>query len=376
MEGLEPKKYDCVIWGGYAHGNTGDELCLSAACQRVRHEFGPAVVILSGDPEYTTWLFPDVMVVPFVLRDQKRSKRRRNFWQKWARGLAEFRKDSSLSGTDAEAEWKACLGSARRLYLAGGGYLTDLWSLDLILPPLELAVQLKLPISTAPIGIGPFKSGAAADRVAKVLDGVELKVRDRVSHDFCRARGLPAVLEPDDAYGLDWLPAKNAGSTGDGPRTIGVCIFEQYGQDENVDLSDWWTECLRGLQRQHPEHTIEGFCFHTSPEAEFRQMVRLFGRAGLPVDRVRPPHLDFRQAVAGIRGYDFIISTRFHAVVAANVMGISNIAMATGDYYRAKMNSAVGGHQHLSTLVDAVRCNPEAMLEICKGKLTPGKLRI
>ena len=372
MQVLEPKKYDCVIWGGYARGNTGDELCLAAACQRARREFGPVVVILSGDPEYTAWLFPNVMVVPCVLRDHKRSKRRRNFWQKWVRGLAEFKKDPSASQMDAKAEWKACLGSARRLYLAGGGYLTDLWSLDLILPPLELAMQLKLPISTAPIGIGPFKSGAAADRVAKALDGAELKVRDRVSHDFCRARGLPAVLEPDDAFGLDWLPAKNVGPTRSadgGPRSIGVCIFEQYGQDANVDLSCWWTEFLRGLQRQHPEHMIRGFCFHTSPEAEFRQMVRLFGRAGLPVDRVLAPHLDFRQAVAGIRGYDFIISTRFHAVVAANVMGISNIAVATGDYYRAKMDSAVGGHQHLSTLVDPVRSDPGTVLEICKGKL-------
>jgi polysaccharide pyruvyl transferase WcaK-like protein len=241
--------------------------------------------------------------------------------------------------------------------------------LDLVLPPLELAAQLKLPVSTAPVGIGPFKSGAAADRVAKALGGAELKVRDRVSQDFCRARGLQAALEPDDAFALDWLGARTEKPAGDGARTIGVCIFEQYGQDANVDLSGWWSEFLRGLQRQHPEHIIEGFCFHTSPHAEFRQMVRLFGRAGLPVDRVRAPQLDFRQAVAEIRNRDFIISTRFHAVVAANAMGIPNIAVASGDYYRAKMESAVAGHPHLSTLVDPLRSDPETALAVCKRAL-------
>lgn len=355
------KKYDCVIWGGYARGNTGDELCLAMALQRARREFGPAIAVLSCDPAYTAWLFPEVTVVPLVLAAPRRAKGWKRFWRKGG-GI-------SSAGRDAESEWRACLGSARRLYLAGGGYLTDLWSMDTILAPLELATQLKLPIATAPVGIGPFKSGAAADRVARALSGAELKVRDAVSLGFCRARGLKAVLESDDAFALDWLPARTETPRGDGPRTIGVCIFQQYGQDADVDLSGWWTECLRGLRRQHPEHVIEGFCFHTSPQAEFGQMVGLFRRAGLPLSGVLAPHLDFRQAAAGVRHYDFIISTRFHAVVVANVLKIPNVAMATGDYYLTKMNAAVSGHEAFSTLVDPGGSSPETVLAICQREL-------
>jgi polysaccharide pyruvyl transferase WcaK-like protein len=262
--------------------------------------------------------------------------------------------------------------------LCSGGYLTDLWSLDLIMQPLELAGQLKLPISTAPIGIGPFKSVSGADRVGNALSQVQLKVRDQVSLDFCRARGLKAVLEPDDAFALDWLSAGMEKSRGHGPRKIGVCIFPQYGQEANLDLSGWWTQVLRGLRRQHPQHEIEGFCFHTSPHAEFREMVRLFLRTGLPPGQVLAPRLDFRQAAAGIREYDFIISTRFHAVVVANVLNIPNIAIANGDYYLAKMQAAVCRHETLSTLINPVCSSPETLLATCQRALTqpargPGK---
>ena len=369
MTGLEPKRYDCVIWGGYARGNTGDELCLAAALQRARREFGPAVAILSHDPEYTAWLFPEAQVVPFVPVGGRSSKRWRKFWQKCGRILPASRGGQMHPDLDPESEWKACLRSARRLYLAGGGYLTDLWSLDSILAPLEFAVQLKLPVSTAPLGIGPFKSGPAADRVADILRQVDLKVRDQDSHDFCRARGLQAILASDDVFNLDWLPFRTERQRGDGPRKIGVCIFRQYGQDAEVDLSGWWTECLRGLGRQHPEHEIEGFCFHTGLQEEFRQMVRLFRRAGLSPVRVLAPRLDFRAATAAIREYDFIISARFHAVVVANVLKIPNIAIATGAYYRVKMNAAVSGHEHLSALVDPVCAPPEVVLGICHREL-------
>jgi len=369
MKGAEPKKYDCVIWGGYARGNTGDELCLAAALERARREFGPAVAVLSCDPEYTAWLFPEATVVPFVPDGRGRPKRWRKFWQNPGRMLAASKGGKLHPDSAPEPEWKVCLGSARRLYLAGGGYLTDLWSLDSILSPLEFAIRSGLPVSTAPIGIGPFKSGPAAVRVADILRRVDLQVRDQVSHDFCRTHGLRGVLAADDVFTLDWLPARAEKPPGDGPRTIGVCIFQQYGQDANVDVSGWWTECLRGLRRQHPDHVIEGFCFHTGLQDDFRQTVRLFRRAGLSPARVLAPLLDFRAATAGIREYDFVISTRFHAVVVANVLKIPNIAVAAGDYYRAKMSAAVRGHEHLSTLVDPVCAPPETVLAICKRDL-------
>ena len=349
MVELGQKKYDCVIWGGYAQGNTGDELCLAAALKRASCEFGPAIAVLSCNPEYTSQLFPDAPVIPFVRPGQSKPQ----------------------PGFDPDGEWKQCLHSAQRLYLAGGGYLTDLWSLDFVMPPLEFAVQLKLPVFTAPIGLGPFNSKVSAERVVPVLRKADLKVRDDVSQDFCRTHGLQAALEPDDAFALiaNWPSAAIEKQPGQHRRKIGVCIFQQYGQAASVDLSDWWTQCLRGLQRQHPEYEIEGFCFHTSLSAEFCEMQRLFPRAGLPVEQVLAPQLDFRKATAAIREYDFIISTRFHAVVAANVFKIPNIAIAVGDYYLAKMKAAVCGYENLSTFINPDQSSPETLLAICKHEL-------
>ena len=47
MNGLEPQQFDCVIWGGYARGNTGDEWCLAATLERLRPRFGRSMAVLS-----------------------------------------------------------------------------------------------------------------------------------------------------------------------------------------------------------------------------------------------------------------------------------------------------------------------------------------
>src|ERR1700744_107168 len=168
------KKYDCVVWGGYGRGNTGDEWCLAPPLQRVRPEFGPAVAVLSCDPEYTARLFPEATVVPLALPRQQK-KRGWNIFQKFGRRL------STSKESPVESEGLQCLRRARQLYLAGGGYLTDLWSMELVLLPLEFAVQTGLKVFTAPIGIGPFKNSTAANRVADALRGAEITVRDPVS---------------------------------------------------------------------------------------------------------------------------------------------------------------------------------------------------
>lgn len=358
-----------MIWGGYSWGNTGDELCLAAALEHATRQFGGNVAVLSPNPEHTSWLFPDTTVVPYVAPSRRVSKRWKKFLRRW--GL--FR-DTRQSGREqqmsVESEWSQCLADARRMHLAGGGYLSDLFPLDLVLPPIQLALQLGLPVTTSPVGIGPFNSVSEAGRVGRLLRRMDLTVRDEVSRDFCQARGLKPGLAPDDAFALvkSWLPAAPEPRPCDRQRKIGVCIFRQYGQPADCDWSGWWTQCLQGLKTRHPEMAIEGFCFHASPQAEFHEMVRLFRRAGIPLDRVKPPEMDFRRATMAIREYDVVISTRFHAVVAANVFKIPNLAVASGDYYLAKMAAAQGGHRH-GVLVNPAHYSPEALVELCEREL-------
>jgi polysaccharide pyruvyl transferase WcaK-like protein len=368
------KKFACVIWGGYAWGNTGDELCLAAALERKQREFAGDVAILTRDPKFTSQLFPEANVIQYVMPDPRASRLRKRFSRNLKSLFTKAGRNYFLQywRFDPGIEWMRCLFHARELYLCGGGYLTDLFPLEFALPPVRFAAKIKLPITTAPVGLGPFKSEVWSGKVVKALRQTKLTVRDKISLEFCRRHGLDASLQPDDAFALvKKLSAAipEARST-PCPRKIGVCIFTQYGQDANCDFSDWWVKCLRGLKTQYPEFEIEGFCFHTSPQAEFQEMTRLFSRAGLSSENVLPPTTDFRQAVKRLCDYDLIIATRFHAVVAANVFEIPNIAIAAGEYYQTKMSAAVDGCEKFSRLVNPASESPEGLLDICRQKLS------
>jgi len=365
MDHSRPKRFDCVIWGGYGWGNTGDELCLAAALKQAAQQFGSNVAVLSHNPEYTAWLFPEATVIPYIVPTQPKEKRSKKFLRRWS-----LLRDKSQAGPEqpiaVNAEWARCLADSQHLYLAGGGYLTDLFPLDTVLPPIQLARQLRLPLTTAPIGIGPFILASDAERVDRLLRQVDLTVRDEVSRDFCRRRGLSPKLAPDDAFALvkNWSLSIPAAKLRDRERKIGVCIFRQYGQPMDCDWSDWWTKCLCGLKARYPEMAIEGFCFHTSQQYEFQEMIRLFRRAGIPLSQVKPPEMDFRRATMSIRDYELVISTRFHAVVAANSFDVPNLAVASGDYYLAKMAAAQKGYPN-SILINPATHSPESMVELC-----------
>jgi len=370
---IKSKKFDCVIWGGYAWGNIGDDLLLAAAIRKVQSRFGQSIAILSHNPEYTTWLFPGMLVVPYV-RPPSRPKptRRERILNKFRSFFGSDKSDPGEADLNASmnTDWANCIRDARCLYLTGGGYLTDLFPLEFWMPPIVLANQIKLPVVTSPLGLGPFKSAHWADTVVNGLRPADLRVRDQASYDFCRSRGLKPTLEPDDAFALleTWYPAGETVRT-DRPRKIGVCIFPQSGRAANHDATEWWTSGLRGLKAQYPDYEIEGFCFHTSLQYDFREMVRLFKHAGLPLNAVLQPEMNIHRATAAIRGYDFVISTRFHAVVTANALKVPNVAIASGDYYLAKMQCAVQGHEKLSTLVNPVSQSPEVLLKLCRNAL-------
>jgi polysaccharide pyruvyl transferase WcaK-like protein len=361
-----------VIWGGYAWGNIGDELCLAAALERAQREFGDRVAVLSPRPDHTARLFPDAHVVACLPAGPPAPG-------SWEAFRASVRHHLMVMGRNyfgradifaPATAWMRCVYQAEQLYLAGGGYLSDIFLLDPCLRPVQLAVDLGVPVVTAPLGLGPFTNPACADKVVRLLSSAELQVRDPVSLAYCQKRGLKATLAPDDAFGLinNWA-AKSAPATTGRPPKIGVCIFPQSGRPGNRDFSAWWIACLRGLKEEFPQFAIEGFCFHTAPNEEAAEMTRLFPLAGLSPNQMRTPDTDFRRATLALREYDFIIATRFHAVTAANVFQIPNVAIAAGEYYTVKMRAAASAHPDLCQVVDPDKLSPTAFLELCRKQI-------
>jgi polysaccharide pyruvyl transferase WcaK-like protein len=371
----------CVLWGGYACGNTGDELTLAAALQDARARFGEAVAVLSPNADYTQWLFPGARVIAYEPRSPPLlcQRLRRAYERLQARGLFRHCKvrayrlrDQAGSRGEAAPPWVEAIVHAQQLYLVGGGYLSELFNLDHLLLPLKVANAAAVPVATAPLGLGPFSSNQAATWVAQALGEADLVVRDRASLEFCAARGLRAKLQPDDGFRVaELLPGlvppastRQACTAGAGRYLrVGVCVSDQPGSTAVAASQAWWVRFLRALKRYEAELVIEGFCFHSSLSCDFATLVRLFHVVGLGVQQVQAPLLDFRLAVRNLCRYDVIVSTRFHAIVVASVLGIPHVAFASGEYYRRKMAAAVQPCQGTGRLVTPEGSCPEEVAD-------------
>jgi len=235
--------------------------------------------------------------------------------------------------------WLNALGTASALHLAGGGYLAESFDLRQFLRPLRVARCRHLPVTTAPLGLGPFRNPRKARAVAASLRGAKVLVRDPDSLRYCQQQGLSATEVPDD--GFRWREVVDTPSTNVSDAAIGVCIFAQYSAHWSDRVEAWWVECLQSLRRSFPAHRLEGFCFHTAPEMDYDITRRLFQRAGLNPDAVRKPDADFRAAVVNLARYQAVVSSRFHAVVTASVIRLPCIAIALDDYYQTKMRGAL-----------------------------------
>lgn len=370
-------QFDCVLWGGYAAGNTGDELLLALALKDARQRFGDSVAVLSPSPSYTKWLFPHAHVIPYELRPSS-AWRRRVYWFNQAmrrRGYSPFqfelfRLRDQLAGVDGrQVPWTDSIRNSKHLYLVGGGYLTDLLDWEEFLMPIRAAKSFGIPIGSAPIGLGPFQSDAVARKVAEALAGAELVVRDDVSMDLCRGCGLNAGRRADDGFRLfECMPElrrqkhRRLVDTARAP-AIGVCVYPQHGSVAFPRLEPWWVQFLKAMQQQIPQCTLQGFCFHIDPQLDFSTTVRLFSLAGLEARQVDPPRMDFREAIRSLTSMDVIIATRFHAVVAARVLHIPCLAISTGKYYNAKMATAVSPNEPWCRLVDPTDCSATAAAE-------------
>lgn len=335
---------DCVLCGGYAYGNTGDEITLAVAYTDMRKRF-ESVAALSRKPEFTQWLHPQITVIAQDEIDVRpRYKKIRKLIPSLKSPLYSHRFHQIIEEQiHLGSDWVKAIQSSKMLYLVGGGYLTDLFSLPTMLIPIEVARRANVPVSTAPLGIGPFRDPIQKNLVATTLQGIELCVRDETSMRFCNEMGLTASIREDDGFRVgEILSLNTATSQQPMPYKVGVCVFYQHGGNlSSSDFSKWWLRFLGSLKELIGADAIEGFCFHTQPNAEFFHLINLFQKAGIPATQVMPPQWNFREAVTALSRYHTVVTSRFHAAVSCSVFGIPCFPVASGEYYAAKMGQAL-----------------------------------
>jgi polysaccharide pyruvyl transferase WcaK-like protein len=359
-----------VLWGGYGWGNVGDELTLAVAIAKLKEQSWGKISIITPNPGYTRALFPDLEIIPF--QPAHRISLSRRITGKFVGKL--FGLSLPVQGlrsewqTAIEGNWVSAIRQADCLYLVGGGYFSSLFTLyDRFLLPVEVAKSCGTPVVTAPLGIGPIDNPKLADRFARAFQGASICVRDETSADFCRKHGLKVSIKPDDGFRVGKIiDIKSSSIVRDSNEIVlGVNYFPQHGARDKSAFQEWWRELLHISAGKNI--TIEGFCFHNNIFDDFEAMVELFASVGLPSSAVKPPSLDFRDACRDLSRYSMIASSRFHAVVVANAIGIPCLGVSGGDYYHAKMNAACEGSDkaHHIRLLDT---DPSVAFELLMTK--------
>ncbi len=373
-----PSPGPCAVWGGYGYGNTGDDLVLAVALADLAKSPVGVVQVLSPAPDQTRLCLPDTEIILHP------SSRPRRVFEKWFWRWTDYLEAAGLKdladglyrvalkyprSITSESAWLKALAAASALHLTGGGYLTDRFDLRHFLRPVRLARSRRLPVTTSPLGLGPFHNPRKAAAVAAALRGAKLAVRDEDSLRFCQLHGLDAVEKPDDGFRWRQVIESPAKPSVPADKTIGVCIYSQHSSQWSAEVERWWVACLQTLTRSLPPGRLEGFCFHTGREMDFEVTRGLFARAGLNPEHVQPPQPDFRAAIVNLANYQAVLSTRFHAVVTASEMQIPCVAMVLDDYYETKMRGALKYSTAPLSLLNPLRDPPETAAQWLVTKL-------
>jgi polysaccharide pyruvyl transferase WcaK-like protein len=224
-----------------------------------------------------------------------------------------------------------------------------------------------VPITTAPLGIGPFTSRQASKKTVQALTGSCLLVRDEASLAFCIRNGLSAQLAKDAGFrATEVIHFQLAEERPSFRKTrIGINIFEQPGSLHPAQTRLWWTDLLKTLA-QAPV-MLEAFCFHTDLFSDFSLAMECWLGAGLEPALVRPPPVDFRAACGQLSDFDVIVSARFHAIVIGNILHKTTFGIYDGDYYKHKMYAAADGFERSQVLTPTEWTASEAAKRVLGG---------
>jgi len=377
-DGREP----CLVWGGYGYGNTGDDLTLAVALHDLDRLGVYNVGVITPRIEHTRQSHPYARLL--AAPDAPPGRMAERLAWRLADRTFSIRRNSHAArlyhlalrlqrrrGT--EHDLLAAFTSAASLHLVGGGYLTDLFDLDSMLRPIRIARAMNRPVTTSPLGLGPFRTPRSASAVARALQACRVTVRDSDSLQYCQAHQLEAGESPDDGFRLaEVLPPGQGDARQEGrQRRIGVCVFHQYDNAMSSRLVDWWVDCLRLLSQRLPDFHIEGFCFHTDESMDLQTTRLLFERSGLNPEDVHPPEPDYRRAVMLLDRFDAIFSTRFHAVVAASALRRPCVAVGMNDYYDIKMKCALKHSSIPSLHINPLRDSAQSAWQFLSQQMAP-----
>lgn len=275
-----------LISGYYGFGNLGDEAVLAGLAAGLR-ERGAALCVLSGNPAATRTMH-DVRAVDRY------------------RGLLK-----GLLSSDA-------------LVSGGGGLLQDVTSrrsLVYYLGVIRLARRLNKRVCVYAQSVGPL-SEVGAHRVARVLSGVPIAVRDSASVTLLDALGLNATLVADPALLLGaprGAPAVQgasaasgaAASSGSATNAAPVLLIPRAGHD---DLNTALLEAGRRLRERGVPLALL-----TLHERQDGAAAASLGRAlGLTAWRADTPD----QALARVASARYVLSVRLHGLIFAAACGV------------------------------------------------------
>jgi hypothetical protein len=330
-----------------------------------------AVAVLSPFPGYTKALFPESEVIPYAPAIAAHEKTQVARMFRFFKGLCGFRQNrykvNIQFSYNTSKGWAEAIKHCELLYLVGGGYLTDLFDVESLILPVEVALFHGVKVETAPLGIGPFKDPWSARRLQHALRDARVRVRDIDSQTICSELGITTELQRDDGFRVQEVIAIEPSMTLE-ECPIGINFYNQDGTAETETPISWWREVLILLKSSGLP--VEGFCFHNWLESDFSHTVQLFVDAGFSPRMVRHPHFDFRDACRRITKYRAILTARFHAAVVAGVAGIPAVAVADGWYYRSKMIAACQGYP-ASRAVDISVTEPTEILQALQRAALP-----
>lgn len=279
-----------LLSGYYGSGNVGDEALLAGLVAGLRAR-GLGVAVLSADPGATSRMH----------------------------GVRAFHR---LAGLGPALAWAGAVVSG------GGGLLQDATSarsLDYYLGVLRLARASGRRVAVYGQSLGPLGPAGRA-RVARVLAGVPLAVRDEESLALAGELGLTGVLVADPALLVE-VPLDVAPPSRDGP----VVLVPRGGQDA-------LNSALESLALQLSEDGVPLAAAAFHPRQDAPAVARLAHMA--PTLEVRDASTP-AAALRALSGARYVVSVRLHGCILAARLGVGFAGLSYDPKVRGFLSQAV-----------------------------------